>query len=186
MQLDELKQLNEHIFLKMKRKYEAGEFGFPISLGVHFGRGMELYAYQVTLGEDQYKYPFIAMIRTAMNVHRCDWAVVTMDAMLTKFSDQCDEEMRKLNSGLLEKAGLSTRVSVITQFAMTKNGLISGIYAEEKDGKIGPMEHQSDMIQSTGNMMLFDAPNEFIQSLMDHYHDRFVDLSGRMPFETFS
>ena len=186
--------MNHTIFQKMKKWYADGRFGYPTVLGIHVGCGLDKYSYQsLPVYDEMTKMLFVAMHRTIIEEHQCDWAIITMDAFQTKIKPGAvDEETRqKLNIDLLIKSGLAERVSCLTQIAQSKEGMIHCLSAPEVaqntlGDTVDEKYHEDDVVKMVGNMMLFQKAQPGMQKIIDVCGDRLKVGARMVPFTVVS
>lgn len=191
MEFNELAEMNHAIFRKMRDFYKTGRFGSPIALAVHIGRGMEKYSYQscpiASQDAERIKAVFVAGIRAAIAYHGIDWAVVSMDAFKIEVDPKYQDLYMKVDTDLLVKSGLARRVSVMSQFAQTKDGKVHALSAKQ-DGErsFGPVQEQHDWTEIRGTMMLFQPPSQLIRKVMDASPEMFSYIGQNIPMESMN
>lgn len=195
MELTDLSELHQPIFRKMVEMKEARLFGNPDTMAMHMGRGYEKFAYQsVTIDGDRKKLSFAALCRFIAFVHDLDWAVLTMDALISHYDgkDVPIEEAIRLGSSKLERMGLVQRKSAIVSIATSRSGHTHILRALENDDQtytIDPTpEYKPDGLIgiATGqDLLIFGNPTHrmlcALREIMENQEA--VELAKSVPFQ---
>lgn len=196
MELEDIKEITQNVTRKlvsMAMTPAPRKFGFPISLGVHCGKGFEkFYSHFSTVEGLEDKKRFAALCHLLIDVHNLDWAVITMDAFIRR---------QKPEEGLLFEMGTrmrlprnrfdsADRISALVSIGMTKNRHFHMVEAVEDDkGGYLPLE-DLDMasmgiagVNTSGDLLCFNPPSSELQELINALkeEDDIMQLIGSMP-----